>query len=386
MIYLDHNATTPLDPRVLEAMLPYLCERWGNPSSPYRFGHEARLAVERARQRIAEFLGCRPEELVFCASGTEADNLALRGAAGALRGRGRHIVTTAIEHPAVLNTCRALEREGSRVSYLPVDTDGVVELAALEACLSAETILVSVMHANNETGVIQPLGEIAKRSHARGIVFHTDAVQTAGKLRLPLGEDGADLLSLSGHKLYGPKGIGLLVARRGTPLEPAITGGAQERALRAGTENVAAIVGLAEAVHLAAQEAEAEGRRLGALRDRLEREIAAHLQAVHIHGARAPRVPNTSNMSFQDVDGESIVLSLDIQGICASTGSACSTGDPEPSHVLVAMGRTPREAQGSVRLSLGRATREEDIDVVVKALVASVTRLRALSSTRSETA
>lgn len=384
MIYLDHNATTAIDPRAFEAMVPYLRERWGNPSSPYRFGSEARAAVERARTRIAECIGCKPTEVVFCASGTESDNLALRGVAQALKSKGNHIVTTGIEHPAVLNTCKALERDGYRTTYLPVNQDGVVEIEALAASLGAKTILVTVMHANNETGVVQPVEEIAAITRNRGIVFHTDAVQSAGKLPRRLGELGADLVTFSGHKLHGPKGVAALYVRDGTPLTPVTTGGAHEHGLRAGTENVAGIVGFAEAVTLAFDASVTEGERLQSLRDRLEREVSSTILRVKFNGARAPRVPNTSNMSFQGVDGESIVLGLDVRGICVSTGSACSTGDPEPSHVLLAMGLSAREAQGSIRLSLGRETREEDIGLTVQTLVETVERLRRVSSARDE--
>lgn len=380
MIYLDHNATTPIDPRVLEAMLPFLSERWGNPSSPYRFGNEARAAVERARARAAERVGCRPDELVFCSSGTEADNLALRGVARALRGKGGHIVTTAIEHHAVLKTCQSLEREGFRVSYAPVTEDGVVDVAALAESIRDETILVSVMHANNETGVIQPIEEIAAIARRRGVVLHSDAVQTAGKLPRRPAELGADLVTLSAHKLYGPKGVAALYVRRGTPHEAVTTGGGQERGLRAGTENVAGIVGLAEALAVACELAESEGRRLRGLRDRLEERVRATVPAVRINGERSSRVPSTSNMTFEAVDGESVVLGLDLRGICVSTGSACSTGEPEPSHVLLAMGLSAREAQGSIRISLGRSTEEADVDATATALLATVDRLRAISS------
>lgn len=269
MIYLDHNATTPLAPRVFEAMTPYMTEQWGNPSSPYRFGGDAKMAVERARGRIAEYLGCKPAEIIFTASGTESDNLAVRGVAHALRSRGNHIVTTAIEHHAVLNTCKALESEGYRVTYLPVGADGVVEMDKLAKSLIPETILVTVMHANNETGVIQPVGEIAAIAKKRGIPFHADAVQTAGKMPCRLGELGADLVSFSGHKFYGPKGIAALYIRESTPLSPVLTGGPHERGLRAGTENVAGIIGLAEAIALAFDSSEGEGKRLRDLRDRL---------------------------------------------------------------------------------------------------------------------
>jgi cysteine desulfurase len=382
VIYLDHNATTPLDPQALEAMLPWLRERWGNPSSPHRFGHDARAAVEAARQRIAGCVGCQPSELVFCSSGTESDNLALRGAARALRHRGDHIVTTAIEHHAVLHTCRALAREGFRVTFLPVDPDGVVDLDALQASLGPETILVSVMHANNDTGVVQPVEEVAALARERGVTFHTDAVQSAGKLAVRPGELGADLVTFSAHKLYGPKGVAALYVRAGTPLTPVTTGGAHERGLRAGTENVAGIVGFAEAAARAFDGLAAECPRVGALRDRLEEQVLATVPGVRVNGAAATRVPNTSSLSFQGIDGESIVLGLDVRGFCASTGSACSTGDPEPSHVLLAMGLSAREAQGSIRLSLGRATREEDVEATVAALAETVRQLRRVSNVR----
>ncbi|MBN1605672.1 MAG: cysteine desulfurase [Polyangiaceae bacterium] len=382
MIYLDHNATTPLDPRVLEVMLPLLREAWGNPSSPYRFGSQAKAAVQQARKRIADRLACRPADLLFCASGTEADNLALRGVASALRSKGSHIVTSAIEHHAVLNTCKALERNGFRVTYVPVNADGVVDFTQLAASICDETLLVSVMHANNETGVVQPVEEIATLARRRGIVFHTDAVQSTGKLSQGLAALGADLVSFSAHKLYGPKGAAALYVRPGTPLEPVTTGGAQEHGLRAGTENVAAIVGFAEAMAIAFEEVDGEGQRQRELRDRLEREVTAAVRGVRLNGARAPRVPNTSSLSFQDIDGESVVVGLDARGICVSTGSACSTGEPEPSHVLRAMGLSSQQAQSSIRISLGRQTREQDIDCAVRALTEVVGRLRQISSVR----
>ncbi|MDY0060486.1 MAG: cysteine desulfurase family protein [Myxococcota bacterium] len=380
MIYLDHNATTPLHPRVLQEMLPFLQERWGNPSSPHRLGADARQALDQARERIARRLQCRPEELIFCGSGTEADNLALRGVARALRARGDGIVTSAIEHPAVLATCAALAAEGFRVTHVPVDGQGRVQPAALAAALDEGTILVSLMHANNETGVLQPLAELAELTRARGIVLHTDAVQTAGKVPLQPSLAGADLITLSGHKLYGPKGIGVLVARAGTPLLPVIAGGGQEQGRRSGTENVAAIVGLAAALELVTADLAAEAAREGELRELLETQVRQRLAGVTIHGAGAPRVPGTSSLSFTGVDGESLVLGLDLQGICVSTGSACSTGDPEPSHVLLAMGVPPRQAQGTIRISLGRETRAEDITRTVDALVDTVERLRRISS------
>jgi cysteine desulfurase len=384
VIYLDHNATTPLDHRVLDAMMPYLNDRWGNPSSPYRFGNLARAAVENARTRIAEHIGCKAAEIVFTSSGTESDNLAVRGVAHALRFRGNHIVTAAIEHHAVLNTCRALEAEGYRITYVPVGVDGAVKIEEVSKSLGPETILVTVMHANNETGVIQPVEEIAALTKRRGVLFHTDAVQTAGKIPSRLGELGADLVSFSGHKLYGPKGTAALFVRENTPLAPILTGGPHERGLRAGTENVAGIIGLSKAVTLAFESSRIDYKRLRDLRNRLEHRILCAVPKVTINGAFALRVPNTSNMSFDSVDGESIVLGLDLRGICVSTGSACSTGEPEPSHVLLAMGLSQKEAQGSIRISLGRDTQEEDIDATVDALTDVVRRLRAISSVESK--
>jgi len=380
VIYLDSNATTPLRPEALEAMLPFLSERQGNPSSPHRAGHEARAAVEEARRRIAARLGFEPEEIVFCASGTEADNLALRGVTRALRKKGRHLVTSAIEHHAVLHTARDLERDGWEVTSLPVGPDGAVRPEALAAALRDDTVLVTVMRANNDTGVVQPVAELAALCRERGVVFHTDAVQSAGKLAERPGDLGAGLVTVSAHKLYGPKGVAALCVRRGTPLSPVTTGGGHERGLRAGTENVAGIVGFAAAVDLAFEALAADGPRLAALRDRLEARVLARVDGVRVNGAGAPRVPNTSSLSFRGVDGESIVLGLDVRGICVSTGSACSTGDPEPSHVLLAMGLGPRAAQGSIRISLGRTTTEADVDATATALLETVTRLRAISS------
>lgn len=380
MIYLDHNATTPLHPQVLEAMLVCLQEHWGNPSSPHSLGNQARMVMQQARARIAESLGCEPSEVVFCSSGTEADNLALRGVAGALRSRGNHIVTTAIEHHAVLHTCDALEEEGFRVTRVPVDPQGVVDLESLERSLTDQTILVSVMHANNETGVLQPVEEVARMAARREIPFHVDAVQTAGKFPFRLPELGAGLVSLSGHKLYGPRGAAALFVREGTPLRPILTGGSHEHDLRAGTENLAGLVGLAKAVELAVQDAAEEGRRLTGLRDELEARLSSSIPEIRINGAQARRVPNTSNVTFPGVDGESIILGLDLAGICVSTGSACSTGEPEPSHVLREMGVSRRDAQGSIRLSLGRGTRQEDLDLTVQVLADTVARLRRITS------
>jgi len=383
MTYLDHNATTPLHPRVFDAMEPYLKEYFGNPSSLYRPGQEAKTAVENARGRIADCLGCSPNEIVFTAGGTEGDNLALRGIARSRRNSGNHIVTSSIEHHAVLHTCKMLEEDGCRVTYLPVNEDGQIDLDEVAKSLTPETILISIMWANNETGVINPVEDIAKIAAERGVLFHTDAVQALGKIPIQIQALGADLASFAGHKIYGPKGSGFLYVKKGTPIAPAITGGSHEHGLRAGTENVAGIVGLAEAVVLASSTLETEAKRLETLRCRLETSVSERLAGVRVNGSSPPRVPNTSNLSFGGVDGESIVLALDLEGICVSTGSACSTGDPEPSHVLTAMGLSAREAQGSIRLSLGKNTTEEDIDFTVHTLVGAVEKLRAISSVDS---
>ena len=384
MIYFDHNATTPLHPRVFEAMLPYLKQHWGNPSSPYRFGADSKAAIEQARERLAEHLGCRPSEIVFTSSGTESDNLAIRGVAHALRDCGKHIITTAIEHHAVLNTCKALEIEGYRVTYLKVNEHGIIDMEELAESLSSDTILVTIMHANNETGVIQPLDRISHIVKENGVLLHTDAVQTAGKIPLRLDELNADLVSFSGHKFYGPKGTAALYIRNGTPLLPILTGGLHEHGFRAGTENIAGIIGLTEAMVLAIGTLDAEGYRIQKLRDLLEQGIRSKVPGIRVNGASAVRVPNTLNISFDSVDGESIVLGLDLKGICVSTGSACSTSDPEPSHVLLAMGLSAEKAQGSVRFSLGRDTQEEDIDFTIQALVETVGRLRAISSVETK--
>ena len=365
-------------------MLPYLKQRWGNPSSPYRFGADSKAAIEQARERLAEHLGCRPSEIVFTSSGTESDNLAIRGVAHALRDCGKHIITTAIEHHAVLNTCKALEIEGYRVTYLKVNEHGIIDMEELAESLSSDTILVTIMHANNETGVIQPLDRISHIVKENGVLLHTDAVQTAGKIPLRLDELNADLVSFSGHKFYGPKGTAALYIRNGTPLLPILTGGLHEHGFRAGTENIAGIIGLTEAMVLAIGTLDAEGYRIQKLRDLLEQGIRSKVPGIEVNGASAVRVPNTLNISFDSVDGESIVLGLDLKGICVSTGSACSTSDPEPSHVLLAMGLSAEKAQGSVRFSLGRDTQEEDIDFTIQALVETVGRLRAISSVETK--
>jgi len=367
-IYLDHNATTPLHPSVLEAMLPFLGERFGNPSSLHWSGREARQGLDRARRSAAALIGAEPAEIVFTASGTEADNLALRGALAAAGPGKRHLVTSAVEHPAVLSTCEDLERGGVEVTRLPVDSAGRVDPAAAEAALRPDTALLSLMLANNEVGTLQPVEEVARAAHARGVRVHCDAVQAAGRVPVDVRALGVDLLSLSGHKIGGPKGVGALFASREAALSPILTGGSQEGGRRAGTENVPGIVGFGRACELAAAGlAEGAGRQ-GRLRDRLQRGIEERVPGARANGHPELRLPNTLNLTFPGVDGESFLMNLDLLGIAASTGSACSSGSVEPSHVLIAMGLSPREVSGSIRLSLGPENTEEEVDAALEAL------------------
>ncbi|NLY51730.1 MAG: cysteine desulfurase NifS [Firmicutes bacterium] len=378
-IYLDHASTTPLRPEVLEAMLPFLKEQHGNPSSIYGEGREARKALDRARDRIATILGASPREIIFTSGGSEADNLAIKGAAFALKDRGNHIITSAIEHHAVYNTCRYLEKHGFRITVLPVDSYGLVDPAAVAAALTPETILVSIMHANNEIGTIQPIAEISKILKERKILFHTDAVQTVGHIPVNVQELGVDLLSLSAHKFYGPKGVGALYVRRGVRLDPLIHGGAQEHNRRAGTENVAGIVGMAEALVLAALEMDKEIERQRELRDRLISGIMERIPHTRLNGHPEERLPGNVNVCFEFIEGESLLLNLDMQGIAASSGSACTSGSLEPSHVLLALGLPHEIAHGSLRMTLGRGTSAADIDTVLEVLPGIVDRLRQMS-------
>ncbi|HLH21472.1 MAG TPA: cysteine desulfurase NifS [Chloroflexota bacterium] len=382
-IYLDHAATTPVRPEVVEAMLPYFGSRFGNPSSIYGLGREARQAMDRARDTVAAALHCRPAEVLFTSCGSESDNLAIKGVAYALRDRGNHIVTTQVEHHAVLHTCEWLERyAGCEVTYLPVDQYGTVDLAALEAALTDRTVLVSVMLANNEVGTIQPLPAIAELLRPRGILFHTDAVQGGGALDLDVNRLGVDLLSLSGHKFYAPKGVGILYVRQGTPLLPQMQGGGQERNRRAGTENVPYIVGAATALQLATEELDATNTRVARLRDRLIEGVLERIPGAHLTGHPTERLANNASFVFEGVEGEALLLALDQLGICASTGSACTSGSLEASHVLKAMGLPTGLAQGSLRLSLGKGTDADQIDRTLEALPAVVERLRAVMPVR----
>jgi len=378
-VYMDHNATTPVRPEVLEAMLPFFRDKFGNASSIHTFGQDARAAVEEARAKVAEALGADSSEIYFTSGGTESDNMAIKGIAYASRKRGNHIITSRIEHHAVLHTCRQLEREGFEVTYVPVDRYGVVDPGDIGSSMREDTILITVMHANNETGTIQPIDEIAELAKERGVPFHTDAVQSFGKIPIDVGKLGVDLLSISGHKIYGPKGVGALYMRRGLKITPLIHGGHHERSRRAGTENVPGIVGLGVAAELAVREIEDEGRKLTELREALEGGIRERIDRVSINGHPERRLPGTSNISFASVEGESIILSLDMKGVAVSSGSACTSDSLEPSHVLMAMGVPPELAQGSVRFSLGRDNTREDVNYVLEVLPPIISRLREIS-------
>jgi cysteine desulfurase len=379
-IYLDHNATTPPAAEVVDAMAKALREQYGNPSSVHHFGQAAKAALDDARSAAAALVGADPSEIVFTSSGTESDNVAIRGVAEALEVTGRrHLITSSIEHEAVLNTFKALARRGWKTTLLPVDQSGIVAPEALEAALTDDTALVSVMHANNEIGTIQPVAQLARIAKARGALFHTDAVQTAGKISVDVKALGVDLLSLSAHKFYGPKGAGALWIRRGVRLQPPMTGGKQERGRRAGTENVAGIVGLGVAAQLARGKMTAEGDRLAVLRDRLEEGVLASVHGTAINGVRSPRVPNTTNISFDRIEAESLLIALDLAGIAVSTGSACSSGTLEPSHVLKAMGFPVHRTQNSIRFSLGAANTGADVDRVLEVLPGIVEKLRSLT-------
>ena len=378
-IYLDNNATTPVAPEVFEAMKPYLLEDYGNASSIHWFGQRAKNAIEKARQQVAKLLNARPGEVIFTSGGTEADNAAIFGIVGAARVANPHIITTRIEHHAVLNTAQALEKRGVEVTYLGVGNGGVVDPADVRRAIRPGTVLVSIMHANNEIGAIQPLEEIGAIAREHDIYFHTDAVQSVGKIPIDVETLGADLLSLSAHKLNGPKGVGAMYIRRGTTLRPLLYGGHHERDRRPGTENVPGVVGLGMAAELAWAHLEDYGQRVAALRDRLERRVLELVPQVSINGDRERRLPNTSNLSFECVEGEGFVIAMDLQGFACSTGAACSSGSVEPSHVLSAIGCTPEQARSSIRFSLGRYTTDEDIDATLATIPAVVERLRAVS-------
>lgn len=380
-IYLDYAATTPVHPEVRNAMLPYLTEEFGNPSSMHARGLAAKEAVARAREQVAGLIGARPGEVVFTGGGTEADNFAFSGVALARRTTHNHLITTGIEHHAVLETCRFLAKMGFTVSYVPVDGVGLVDPQDIEMSLSGSTVMVSVMHANNEIGAIQPLSEIAAAARSAGVLFHTDAVQTVGRIRVNVDELGVDLLSMSAHKLYGPKGVGALYIRRGTNITPMVHGGAQEEGLRAGTENVPGIVGFGVAADIARRELLPEMKRETFLRDRLIQGILASIDQTSLNGHPEQRLPNNVSINFAGVEGEAILVMLDEAGICASGGSACTSGSVSSSHVLLALGCPPELARGCVRFTLGKWTTEEEIETVLNVLPGIVARLRDMSPT-----
>ena len=380
--YFDHAGTTPMDPRVLEAMLPYFTQLYGNASSVHTVGQEARYALDGARERVAKILNCRNREIVFTSGGTESDNSAIQGAATALEETGRHVITASTEHHAVLHACQVLENRGWEVTYLPVDDFGLVDPQRVYDAITAETTVVSIMYANNEIGSINPIPEISaavrtrRQELNRTIVMHTDAVQAAGFLDLDVRRLGVDMMSLSGHKFYGPKGVGVLFLRRGVPFLPLITGGGQERERRSGTENVAAIVGLCVALELADGDRDAVGAHCRALRDRIIDAITRLVPDCVLNGHPTQRLPNNVNFSFYGVDGEPILLGLDLQGIAASSGSACSSGSLEPSHVLLALGQTADTARGSLRITLGKNNTDAEVDRLLSVLVGLISDLR----------
>ena len=383
-VYMDHAATTPTRPEVARAMLPYFSERFGNPSSLYALAREAKEAVEEARGKVAAAIGATPEEVFFTAGGTEADNWAIKGVAAANRKKGDHIVTSSIEHHAVLHPCRALEKQGYRVTYLPVDEFGRVEPGAVEEAITDKTILVSVMAANNEIGTVQPVAAISRIARDHGVPFHTDAVQAIGAFPVDVNSMGADLLAISAHKFGGPKGTGALYIRRKTRIGTFMDGGAQERGRRAGTENVPGIVGMGRAIELAVGEMPQKAPRLAAMRDRLIRGILDAVPDTRLNGHPVERLANNVNVAFRYVEGESILLMLDALGIAASTGSACTSASLEPSHVLTACGLPPEHAHGSLRLTLGHRNTEEDVDYVLEVLPGIIGRLREISPLRGE--
>jgi cysteine desulfurase len=382
-IYLDHNATTPVAPEVFEAMKPYLLDEFGNASSIHAWGQQARAAVEEARESVAALIHAEPGEIVFTSGGTESDNAAVFGVVQAARSRlGNgvpHVVTTAIEHPAVLHAAQALKRGGVSVTFVSPGAGGVVDPADIERAVTPETVLISVMHANNELGTVQPVEEIGRLAAARGITFHTDAVQSAGKIAVDVREMGVRLLSLSAHKINGPKGVGALFIRKGSPFQPLFYGGHHERDRRPGTENVPGIVALGKAAELARENWREEAKRVGALRDRLEEGILKSVPDVTVNGERSRRLASTSNITFAFVEGESFVIAADLRGLACSTGAACSSGSLEPSHVLTAIGKTKAEARSTIRFSLGRDTTADDIDGALEVISEVAGRLRSLS-------
>ena len=379
MIYMDHSATSPVDPEVFEAMKPYFTNEFGNASTLYSLGRNAKNAMESARQEVATIIGADPKEIIFTSGGTESDNIAILGTARKLKNKGNHIITSDIEHPAVEETCKYLEKNGYKVTYLPVYEEGIVRVNDLEEAITDETILITIMHANNEIGTIQPIAEIGKIANERGIYFHTDAVQTVGKIPVNVTEMNVDMLSLSSHKLYGPKGIGALYIKKGVRIEPLMYGGGHERGFRPGTENIPGIVGLGKACSIANQNLEGNAHKLTNLRDKLIDAVLSENKDSYLNGHRTKRLPNNANFRFDAIEGESLILNLDFKGIAASTGSACSSTKLEASHVLLAIGLEKEEAHGSLRISLGIENTEEDIDYAITSIKEVVEKLRKMS-------
>jgi cysteine desulfurase len=379
-VYLDYNATTPVDREVLAAMLPFFCDTAGNASSIHAAGRQARSAVENARASVAQLFGAKPSEIVFTSGGTEADNLAIFGSVGASNRERKHIICSPIEHHAVLEACETVEQRGVEVTWLPVASNGIIDPEQVRRAIRPETILITVMHANNELGTIQPVEEIGRFAREAKVRFHTDAVQSTGKVPVDVKAIGADLLSLSAHKICGPKGVGALYVREGTPLEPMLRGGSNQRDRRPGTENVPGIVGLGKAAEIARREIAAGHSHVQMLRDRLEQGILERVPGVRVNGDRARRVPNTTNISFADCEGESLVIALDLGGVECATGAACSSGAVSPSHVLTAIGLSPAEAKSSLRLSLGRFSTAEDVDSVLEIIPGIVARVRSVAA------
>lgn len=378
-IYLDHNATTPVHPEVLEAMLPYFKERFGNASSIHGFGREAKVALEESREKVAKLINASPQEIYFTSGGTEADNLAVKGTAFANRNKGKHIITSKIEHHAILESCKFLEKEGFEVTYLPVDKYGFVDPDDLKKAFREDAILVSIMHVNNEVGTIEPIEKLCEITKEKGAYFHTDAVQSIGKIPVDVQKLNVDMLSMSAHKIYGPKGVGAIYIRKGTRITSWSHGGHHERSRRAGTENIPGIVGLAKAVEIACRDMEEQSNHLKNLSETFYRKLTQTIPDVILNGHLEKRIPNTLNLSFKAVEGESIILSLDLKGVAVASGSACTSGTLEPSHVLSAMGISPEIAQGAIRFSFGRENTREDVKYVVEILPEIVTRLRAMS-------
>jgi cysteine desulfurase len=388
-VYLDYNATTPVEPQVLNSMLPYFSADFANASSIHTPGQRARSAVETAREQVGALIGARPQEIVFTSGGTESDNHAIFGVAQPIlavrsspaKATAPHIITTAIEHEAVFNACQALETQGVSVTYLPVDRQGLVDPESVRRAIRPETFLITVMHANNELGTLQPLEQMGRIAKEHKVYFHTDAVQSAGKIPIDVNALNVDLLSISGHKLYAPKGVGALYVRSGTRLRQLLYGGHHQRGFRPGTENVAGIVGLGKAAEIARDALPSDAQQVSTLRDKLECGLVERIQQVHVNGGSAPRTPNTTNVMFAGIEGEALVIALDLKGLACSVGAACSSGAVEPSHVLTAIGLSQEEAKSSLRFSLGRHTTESEIDFALEVIPAAVAQLRALSPT-----